>query len=84
MPGSPRVLERTVDLLDEAAAAGLVEVDVLAAMSFLDLAWARSGVDPFDDGVRLIDGHRFAESRQRASGARSSSPTATTRGCCPT
>jgi tetrapyrrole methylase family protein/MazG family protein len=59
VPGSPRVLERTVDLLVEAADAGRVEVEVLAAMSFVDLAWVRLGVDPYEQGVRLIDGHRF-------------------------
>ncbi len=61
VPGSPRVLERTVDLLvGEATTAG-VEVEVLPALSFLDLAWVRLGVDPLEDGVRLVDGHRFAE-----------------------
>ena len=60
VPGSPRVLERTVDLLVEAAAEGSVEVDVLAGLSFVDLAWVRLGVDPFDKGVRLIDAHQFA------------------------
>ncbi|MEZ5140244.1 MAG: MazG nucleotide pyrophosphohydrolase domain-containing protein [Acidimicrobiales bacterium] len=59
VPGSPRVLERTVDLLGEAGAAGRVQVEVLAAMSFVDLAWVRLGVDPYEEGVRLIDGHRF-------------------------
>ena len=30
------------------------------ALSFLDLAWVRLGVDPLELGVRLVDGHRFA------------------------
>ena len=60
VPGSPRVLERTVDLLVEASADGSLEVEVLAGLSFVDLAWVRLGVDPFEDGVRLIDAHRFA------------------------
>lgn len=60
VPGSPRVLERTVDLLVEAAEEGTVVVDVTAAMSFVDLAWVRLGIDPFEAGVRLVDGHRFA------------------------
>ncbi|HLT15225.1 MAG TPA: MazG family protein [Acidimicrobiales bacterium] len=64
VPGSPRVLERTVDWL---VADERVEVDVRPAMSFLDLAWVRLGVDPFDAGVRVVDGHRFAE---RAAGQR--------------
>ena len=60
VPGSPLVLERTVELIREAASDHEVPVEVLPAMSFLDVAWARLGVDPVDDGVRLVDGHRFA------------------------
>lgn len=60
VPGSPRVLERTVDLLDAAATRGDVDIEVHAGMSFIDLAWVRLGVDPFEDGVRLVDAHRFA------------------------
>jgi len=60
VPGSPRVLERTVDLLDAPAAAGEIELDVLPGMSFVDLAWVRLGIDPFEQGVRLVDAHRFA------------------------
>jgi tetrapyrrole methylase family protein / MazG family protein len=58
VPGSPRVLERSVDRL---LADDRVEVEVLPAMSFLDLAWVRLGVDPLEAGARLVDGHRFAE-----------------------
>jgi tetrapyrrole methylase family protein/MazG family protein len=29
-------------------------------MSFVDLAWVLLGVDPYEEGVRLIDAHRFA------------------------
>lgn len=57
VPGSPLVLERTVALL---RADPRVEVELLGAMSFLDVAWARLGVDPVEANVRLIDGHRFA------------------------
>lgn len=60
VPGSPLVLERTVQLLRRRAAATGVDVHVLPAMSFLDLAWARLGVDPVEVGVRLVDGHDFA------------------------
>jgi tetrapyrrole methylase family protein/MazG family protein len=60
VPGSPRVLERTVDLLAARAAAGEVDLDVRPSLSFLDLAWVRLGVDPLEVGVRLVDGHRFA------------------------
>ncbi len=57
VPGSPLVLERTVrHLLDRSD----VECDVLPAMSFLDVAWTRLGIDPIESGVRLVDGHEFA------------------------
>src|SRR5690606_30345049 len=57
VPGSPRVAERSVELL-----AGDPRVDVVVhpALSFADLAWVRLGVDPLAGGVRLVDGHRFA------------------------
>jgi tetrapyrrole methylase family protein/MazG family protein len=61
VPGSPRVLERTVDLLVAEGLAGGVDVDVVPALSFLDLTWVRLGVDPLEEGVRLVDGHRFEE-----------------------
>lgn len=57
VPGSPTVAERTVELL---LADDRVAVDVVPAMSFLDLVWPRIGVDPVAAGVRLVDGHRFA------------------------
>jgi tetrapyrrole methylase family protein/MazG family protein len=60
VPGSPRVLERTVDLLATRAQAGELSLEVQPALSFLDLAWVRLGVDPLEVGVRLVDGHRFA------------------------
>lgn len=60
VPGSPLVLERTVELLREAAAAGRARIEILAAMSFLDVAWSRLGVDPVSVGARLIDGQDFA------------------------
>ena len=58
VPGSPLVLEHTVELL---RADGRVEVELVAGMSFLDLAWARLGVDPVSAAVRLVDAERFAE-----------------------
>ena len=58
VPGSPVVAERTVQLL--LARRDDVSVEVVAALSFLDLAWTRLGVDPFAAGVRVVDGHRFA------------------------
>lgn len=61
VPGSPLVLERTVELLREAESAGRVALTILPAMSFLDVAWARLRIDPVEASVRLIDGHLFAE-----------------------
>jgi tetrapyrrole methylase family protein/MazG family protein len=57
VPGSPVVAERTVDLL---RADTRVTVDVVPAMSFLDLAWVRLGIDPIAAGVRVVDGQRIA------------------------
>jgi tetrapyrrole methylase family protein/MazG family protein len=56
VPGSPLVAERTVELLrlDDR-----VDVTVIPALSFLDLAWARLGIDPIDEGVGLIDAEQF-------------------------
>lgn len=57
VPGSPGVLERSVAyLLDDPR----VDVELVPAMSFLELAWQRLGIDPVEAGVRLVDGHRFA------------------------
>ncbi|HEX2699239.1 MAG TPA: nucleoside triphosphate pyrophosphohydrolase [Acidimicrobiales bacterium] len=58
VPGSPAVAERTVELL---RADGRIVLGVLPALSFLDLAWDRLGVDPLAAGARLVDGRRFAE-----------------------
>jgi tetrapyrrole methylase family protein / MazG family protein len=58
VPGSPLVAERTVELL---RADPRVAVTVVPALSFLDLAWDRLGVDPLAAGVRLVDGTRFGE-----------------------
>jgi len=57
VPGSPVVAEHTVELL---VADERVDVELLAALSFVDLAWVRLAVDPVERGVRLVDGHRFA------------------------
>ncbi len=55
VPGSPLVAERSVELLLQDPR---VDVTVVPAMSFLDLAWARLGVDPLSAGVRIVDGTR--------------------------
>jgi tetrapyrrole methylase family protein / MazG family protein len=57
VPGSPLVLEATVRRL---RADERVRCEVLPALSFLDLAYDRLGIDPVDAGLRLIDGHDFA------------------------
>jgi len=56
VPGSPAVAERSVELL---RGDPRVEAVVLAALSCLDLAWVRLGVDPLATGARIVDGHRF-------------------------
>ncbi len=57
VPGSPGVAERSVALLRHQRQ---VMVEVLPAMSFLELAWARLE-DPLGSGARLVDARRFAE-----------------------
>jgi tetrapyrrole methylase family protein/MazG family protein len=66
VPGSPLVAERTVELL---RSDGRVSVEIVPALSFLDLVWARLGVDPLAAGVRLVDGHRFATEGPCSSGS---------------
>ena len=56
VPGSPLVAERSVSLL---LADARVTCEVLPALSFLDLAWVRLGIDPLAEGVRVVDGHEF-------------------------
>ena len=51
-----------------------IECELLPAMSFLDLAWARLGIDPVEAGVRLVDGHEFAEAGGRDLGRRAGRP----------
>ena len=64
VPGSPTVAERTVVLLrdDPAVTSGQVTVVVHPALSFLDVAFARLGIDPVASGVRIIDAESFASS----------------------
>ena len=58
VPGSPFVLERSVRHL---LADPRVTTRVVPGLSFLDLAYGRLGIDPVEAGVRLVDGHQFAE-----------------------
>jgi len=65
VPGSPLVLERSVQYL---RADDRFSIELIPAMSFLDVAWACLGVDPVDAGVRMIDGHRFTTEAAGESG----------------
>ncbi len=56
VPGSPAVLEATVERL---AADPRVALRLVPGMSFLELAWARLGIDPVGAGVRLVDAADF-------------------------
>jgi len=57
VPGSPAVAERSVELL---RLDPRIEVDVVPALSCVDLVWSRLGVDPLSLSPRIIDGQRFA------------------------
>lgn len=59
VPGAPTVAERTVELLVAAHDRGAVEVALLPALSFLDLAWSRLRIDPVEMGVTIADAHLF-------------------------
>jgi len=63
VPGSPLVLEPSVRALQTE---GGVEVRVLPALSFLDLAWARLGVDPVAARVALLDAGTLDDDATRA------------------
>ncbi|HEX7443929.1 MAG TPA: SAM-dependent methyltransferase, partial [Acidimicrobiales bacterium] len=62
VPGSPTVAERTVVLLagHPRVVSGEVALEVHPSVSFLDIAFARLGVDPIAAGVRLVDAEQFA------------------------
>ena len=62
VPGSPSVAERTVDLLRRhpAVKSSEVRLVVFPALSFLELAFERLGIDPVAAGVRIVDGSSFA------------------------
>ncbi|MHB1597500.1 MAG: MazG family protein [Acidimicrobiales bacterium] len=57
VPGSPYVLESSVVAL---RCDPRVTARVVPGMSFLDLAWARLGVDPVTEHVRLVDAGELA------------------------
>ena len=70
VPGSPSVAESSVARLvgHDAVLAGEVVLRVHPAVSFVDLACTRLGVDPVASGMRLVDGESFAV--EAAGGAR--------------
>lgn len=57
VPGSPRLIEPTVELLQTDTR---VETHLVPALSFLDLAWIALDVDPVAHGVQLVDASEFA------------------------
>jgi tetrapyrrole methylase family protein/MazG family protein len=65
VPGSPLVAERTVELL---RAERRVEVSIVPALSFLDVAWGALAIDPLVEGVRLVDATEFAATAARECG----------------
>ena len=65
VPGSPLVAERTVELL---RADERVDLTVVPAPSFLDLAWAALEIDPLSAGVRLVDAAAFGSVAAREGG----------------
>ncbi len=65
VPGSPLVAERTVELLRHDPR---VDLTILPALSFLDVAWARLGIDPLSAGVRLVDAEQFSQQVSNARG----------------
>ena len=81
VPGSPLVLERTVRR--SRATHGSSSV-VLPAMSFLDIAYARLGIDPVEAGVTPHRRSRVRHRRRRRPRARCSWPTPTPTGCSAT
>jgi tetrapyrrole methylase family protein/MazG family protein len=58
VPGNPAVAERTVELLRAVAD---VDVEVIAGLSFADLAWSRVGVDAMATGARIVDARAIDE-----------------------
>ena len=54
VPGSPMVAEKTVPLIKSQAKQAGLTVAVLPAMSFLDVLYARLGIDP-QNGLTVVD-----------------------------
>ena len=64
VPGSPLVAERTVVLLRERAAAQGVPLTILPGMSFVEVLYARLGVDPVE-GLMILDAEDVAKLHER-------------------
>ncbi|MFN8034384.1 MAG: nucleoside triphosphate pyrophosphohydrolase [Acidimicrobiia bacterium] len=67
VPGSPAVAERTVVLLRDLSARGLIDLEVLPGLSFAELAWTKLGVDPMQ-GAHVVDAQEFAVAAAGLSG----------------
>ena len=77
VPGSPVVAERTVELLSHDPR---VTVEIVPAMSFLDLAWARLRIDPIARACPLSTGS-VSRPKARAAPVRCWLPSATRAKC---
>lgn len=54
VPGSPLVAEKTVELICAQAKAAGISLDIIPAMSFLEVLYTKLGVDPIT-GVTIVD-----------------------------
>ncbi len=64
VPGSPLVAERTVVLLRDMAPGAGVELEILPGMSFVEVMYARLGIDPID-GLSIMDAEDVSRLRER-------------------
>lgn len=55
VPGNPGVGEKTVEILRKRATDQAVKIEILPAMSSLDLIWPTVGIDPLREGVLVLD-----------------------------
>lgn len=60
VPGSPLVAEQTVVLLREAAEREKIPLKILPGMSFLEVLYARLGIDPLN-GISILDADALNE-----------------------
>ncbi|HSJ71358.1 MAG TPA: nucleoside triphosphate pyrophosphohydrolase [Acidimicrobiia bacterium] len=61
VPGSPSVGERTVPMVVAAAHATGIEVSVVSAPSFLDMAYVAVGIDPITHGAQILDARELPD-----------------------